>query len=74
MTNKEARTLNESLEPLKIHQLEERLEVSSMMPSGDVVDSNLFDGENCCHDKCSGNDIDIDDPVDTGEIVGGRGA
>ncbi len=67
----EARVMNESLEPLKISQLEERLEVSYLMPGGDVVDGNLFDGENCCHDKCSGNDIQIDDPIDTGEITGG---
>ncbi len=40
MKNKEVRNLNDSLEPLKIHQLEERLEVSSMMPSGDVVEGN----------------------------------
>jgi len=69
METKEARQMNDSLEPLKIHQLEERLEVSCVMPGGDVVDGNFFDGENCCHDKCSGNDISIDDPLDTGEIL-----
>lgn len=65
--------MSESLEPLNIREIEERLEVSSLVPHGDIADTNLFDGENCCHDKCSGNtiDIQIDDPVDTGEIPGG---
>ena len=59
--------MNSSLEPLKICQLEERLEVSSLVPHGGMVGGNFFDGENCCHDKCSGNEISIDDPLDTGE-------
>jgi len=71
---KEVRKMNASLEPLQIREIEERLEVSSIAPHGGIVDSNLFDGENCCHDKCSGNEIQIDDPLDTGEIGGWRGA
>ncbi len=69
----ELHLLNASLEPLKICEIEERLEVSPLMPHGGTVGSDLFDGENCCHDKCSGNDISVDDPLDTGEIFGGRG-
>ncbi len=63
----EAKQMNDSLKPLNIVQLEERLEVSSLVPHGGMVEGNLFDGENCCHDKCSGNEISIDDPIDTGE-------
>ncbi len=63
----EVKQLNDSLKPLNIFQLEERLEVSSRVPHGGMVEGNLFDGENCCHDKCSGNEISIDDPLDTGE-------
>lgn len=67
------RKMNLSLAPLQIRQIEERLEVSALAPHDGIVDGNLFDGENCCHDKCSGNEIQIDDPIDTGEILGGRG-
>ncbi len=63
----ENKQMNRSLQPLEISQLEERLEVSSLVPHGGMVEGNLFDGENCCHDKCSGNEISIDDPLDTGE-------
>lgn len=69
---KDASQMNESLKPLQISQLEERLEVSYLVPSGDVVEGNFFDGDYCCHNKCNGNDINIDDPIDTGEIPGGR--
>jgi len=71
-----ARHMNESLEPLGIREIEERLEVSSLVPHGDIADTNLFDGENCCHDKCSGNTVDVrmDDPLDTGEIFRGGSA
>ena len=70
---KEMQQMNASLEPLGIRQIEERLEVSSLAPHGGIVESNWFDGENCCHDKCSGNEFQMDDPMDTGEITGGRG-
>ena len=66
--------LNISLTPLNIHQLEERLEVSSLVPGahGPETNSAFIEFENCCNEKCNGNEIQIDDPLDTGEIVGGH--
>ncbi len=65
--------LDTTLAPLNIRQLEERLEVSSLVPGAHGQESNsaFIEIENCCNDKCSGNDIQVDDPIDTGEIVGG---
>ncbi len=65
--------LDTTLMPLDIHQLEERLEVSSLVPGGNGQESNSawLEIENCCNEKCSDNHPDIDDPLDTGEIVGG---
>lgn len=60
--------LENAMEPLGIHQLEERLEVSSLVPGGQGQESNSALVENCCNDKCSGNDLDLDDSIDTGEI------
>ena len=69
--SKETAKITDSLQPLNINEIEERLEVSSIAPHGGIVDSNLFDGDYCCQNKCSGNEIQIDDPIDTGEIGGG---
>ncbi len=68
-----ANELDTTLAPLNIRQLEERLEVSSLVPGAHGQESNsaFIEIENCCNDKCSGNDIQVDDPIDTGEIVGG---
>ncbi len=66
----EAKLMQGSLKLLKIQELEERLEVSALLPGGADTGANFFDFENCCNDKCNGNNIVMDDPVDTGEIGG----
>ncbi len=57
--------LDNTLAPLDIQQLEERLEVSSLVPGGHGQEHNtgLIEIENCCNDKCSGNDIELDNPA-----------
>ena len=66
--------LEKTLVPLEFHQLEERLEVSSLVPGGHGQESSsaIVEIENCCNDKCNGDALEMDDPIDTGEIVGGR--
>ncbi len=65
--------LDSTLAPLDIQQLEERLEVSSLVPGGHGQESNsaFIEIENCCNDKCSGNDLQIDDSLDTDDMGGG---
>jgi len=65
--------MDTALIPLNIHQLEERLEVSSLVPGGHGQESNsaFVEISNCCNDKCNDTMPEMDDPIDTGEIVGG---
>ncbi|MCP4293939.1 MAG: hypothetical protein GY780_19080 [bacterium] len=57
--------LNRSLEALDIHQLEERLEVSSLMPNGGISDHGMLEGGSC-HEKCHDNDINFEiQPIDS---------
>ncbi len=64
-----------NLKALDIHQLEERLEVSSLVPGAQGQGANTafidIDVDNCCNEKCNG-EIHLDDPIDTGEINGGN--
>ena len=68
-----ANDLDDSLAPLEIQQLEERLEVSSLVPGGHGQESSTgiidIGGDNCCNNKCNGIPVP-DDPLDTGEIGG----
>ncbi len=62
LTPTELAQLEQSLECLNIRQLEERLEVSTLMPGGGGQEFNqdIFDinWENCCNGgKCSGNTV-----------------